>query len=75
MLSKKAIQGLRQVAESSARAQPDEELKADAETVDRVSKRVHSEVARTAFVVLAEVYHAEIARRTTTRPRRKKTSG
>ncbi len=74
MLSKKAIQGLRQVAELSARAQPDEELEADAATVDRVAKRVHSEVARTAFAVLAEVYRAEIARRTATRPRRSKTS-
>jgi hypothetical protein len=72
MLSKKAIQGLRQVAESSARAQPYEELEADAETVDRASKRVRSEVARAAFAVLAEVYRAEIARRTATRPPRKK---
>jgi hypothetical protein len=75
MLSTKAIQGLRRVAESSARAQPDEELEADAATVDRVAKRVHSEVARAAFAVLAEVYRAEIARRAATRPRKKKASG
>jgi hypothetical protein len=75
MLSKKAIQGLREVAESSARAQSDEELEADAETVDRVSRLVRPEAARTAFAVLADVYRAEIARRTATRPRRKRASG
>jgi hypothetical protein len=75
MLSKKAIRGLREVAESSARAQSDEELEADAETVDRGSKLVRPDAARTAFVVLAEVYRAEIARRTTTRPRKSRAGG
>jgi hypothetical protein len=75
MLSKKAIEGLREVAESSARAQSDEDLVADAETVERVSQLVHSDVARAAFVVLAEVYRAELARRTATPPRKRKASG
>lgn len=75
MLSKKGLQSLRDVAESSARVQLDEELEADALTVERVSKRVRSEDARTAFATLAEIYRAEIARRAATRGRKRKTAG
>jgi hypothetical protein len=71
MLSKKGLKSLRAVAESSARVQSDDELEADAETVERVSKRVRSDDARNAFATLAEIYRAEIARRAATRPRKR----
>lgn len=75
MLSKKGLESLRDVAESSARVQLDEELEADAETVERVSKRVPSEDARAAFATLAEIYRAEIARRAAARVRKRKATG
>jgi hypothetical protein len=70
MLSTKGMQGLRAVAESSARAESDRQLETDAATTERVGGMVRSDDARIAFAILAEVYRGELARRAATRTRR-----
>lgn len=75
MLSKKGVQGLRAVAQSSARAESDRQLETDAVTTERVGGMVRSDDARTAFAILAEVYRAEIARRAAARTRRAGATG